>query len=144
MVQHWVDHLAAQGYDPAELRVQVVAPDGLTVILPVAGHAAGGPVLPPMGPGVSGEGLPPRDPLAPPDALWLSPLGERIVGFLAGRNGWATGDEIARALGDERASNQLRGVLHDLAERRILEAVQSKGYRLPVRTNEPTSADMKI
>jgi hypothetical protein len=86
-------------------------------------------------------------PAQPPPWLPLSPLGQKVVEILGRHEDWRTGDQIAKELGDERASNQLRGVLHDMAERGILVALSAKGYRLnragdrPVAEPEPAPED---
>jgi hypothetical protein len=81
-------------------------------------------------PAPAAAGLPPRPPGVPAGARWLSPLGERVVAFLAGRGrAWTPAEAIAKALG-EVLSHRLRNALAGLAERGILETHAGLGYRL--------------
>jgi hypothetical protein len=69
-----------------------------------------------------------------PHALWLSPLGEGVVGQLAARlaedpPGWMTTAQLAEALG-ESPTGRIRGTLTECVERKILWGDQRHGYRL--------------
>lgn len=76
---------------------------------------------------------PPGEPPAgaadlPGGALWVTPEQEEIVRALAGR-GWTVCAEVARLLGREPGT-EFRFLLRILAERKILESCQRRGYRL--------------
>lgn len=74
-------------------------------------------------------GAPPRPAMVPPDALWLSPLEERLVAVLAA-NGryWMTGADLARVAGVQYG-NRVKGKLLSLVARKIIEAAHGAGYR---------------
>lgn len=81
-------------------------------------------------PAVTRQELPARPAGVPAQARWLSPLGERIVACLRGRN-WTRAEDVARML-DESLTGDLRAILRGLTERGILESSPGKGYRLVV------------
>lgn len=64
-----------------------------------------------------------------PRGLWLSPLEQRVVDYLAGRATWATGEAIATAIG-EQYQHRLKAILTNLADRQIIEPQTGLGYRL--------------
>lgn len=76
----------------------------------------------------------PRAP-ARPDGLQLSPLEAKILGVLS-RDEFTPTREIAAKI-DEPPDGDIRVVLRNLADREILECVQSKGYRLAINPNRP-------
>jgi hypothetical protein len=76
--------------------------------------------------------LPPpvRPPEIPEGALWLSPMEQRVVTYLAGRwPGWTCAESIAAAV-SECYGNRFKAILTALSDRRILEACSGSGYRL--------------
>src|SRR5262245_13273771 len=67
-----------------------------------------------------------------PRGKWLSPLGQRIVDYVAGAGlgtEYVKGEVIANALG-EPYQHRFKALMADLVERDALDALSGSGYRL--------------
>lgn len=130
-LRNWI---ARERCQPDEARLKIVWEGGLYVASFCRREMSGG-----EGSCAPSAGRPPHpmtEPSTPPpptvahDGLWLSPIEEKILDFLAKQPAQHfSSDAIAAAVG-AKCSDGFKALLTNLADRKLIEPLSGKGYRI--------------